>query len=222
MMTTTNPLATAWLDRVEALSAGMPEDRRQELLADLRDHLDAALPADPDAAQVEHVLARMGDPADIVAAARDDLPPPAPVVATTAVTSDRLTGAEIVTLVLFVLSGLLLLLVPVAVIAWVVAVVLLLTRDRWEGVENLVALLLPFGFAIPWVAVGSMSVVVSKCVTTSTTDAVGDVAEVSTCGGGGPGLAGIVAIIFLVAVFLTAAWGVVWLVRRIHTRYATS
>lgn len=97
MMTTTHPLATAWLDRVRALSTGMPEDRRQELLADLRDHLDAALPPDPDAATVERVLARMGDPADVVAeamhviptmtatpAARTTaLPPPAPVLPST-------------------------------------------------------------------------------------------------------------------------------------------
>lgn len=151
MMTTTHPLAAAWLYRVDRLATGMPVERHHELLADLGDHLEQALGSDPSPAEIEAVLARMGDPADIVAAARDDLPPSPPLMAPTVVAEpDHVSTAEIVTLVLFVASGLLLVLWPLAVVAWVVAVVLLITKDRWEGVENLVALLLPFGFAVPW------------------------------------------------------------------------
>lgn len=231
MMTNTHPLATAWLDRVAELSIGMPEDRRRELLADLREHLDVALTDRNDAAAVDRVLARMGDPADVVAAARDDLPPPAPPPAPgdhgpgspgPAHPADRLTRAEVVSLTLLVLSGLLLILWPLAVVAWVVAVTLLVTRTRWEGLENLVALLLPFGFAIPYLALNLVAVEAAECVTTTMMDAAGNVSEMVECGGNGGGIVGIAVTIAIVAVFLAAVWGVVWLVRRIRRRYATA
>lgn len=222
MMTTTHPLAAAWLDRIDRLATGLPEERRQELLADLRDHLDTALGGDTDTPQVEAVLARMGDPADIVAEARDDLPP-APPVLTARIPAEqghRLNTAEVVTLVLFVLSGLMLVLWPLAIIAWVVATVLLATRDRWVGKENLVALLLPFGFSVPWVVLGTASISAPECVTSASQDAAGTLTEITNCGASGPGIVGITAAVALAAAFFAAIWGVVWLVRRIHVRHA--
>lgn len=47
-MTVTHPLAVAWLERVERLGADLPAGQRAELLADLREHLGAALSSDPD------------------------------------------------------------------------------------------------------------------------------------------------------------------------------
>ncbi len=226
MTTTLPPLATAWLDRVDRMATSLPHDRRAELLADLREHLDNALPSDAGPDRVREVLDRMGDPADIVAAAADDLPlvppppPHAPTAPVVAARRDRIDAPEIATLVLLVLSGLLLFLVPLAAVAWVVAVVLLVTRDRWVGVENLVALLVPFGFAVPWVIVAVAGVAGATCVTESSSDALGDLTETTTCGGGGATLAGIAATVALVVVLAAAVWAVAWLVRRLDRRLA--
>lgn len=223
MMTTTHPLTAAWLDRVDRLATGMPAERHHELLADLRDHLARALGVDPSPAEVETALARMGDPADIVVAARDDLPPSPPVMSHAVDAGpDRISTAEVVTLVLFVASGLLLVAWPLAILAWIVAVVLLVAKDRWEGAENLVALLLPFGFSVPWIVVGLISFSASECVTSGSTDAVGNVSEVTNCGATGPSIVGISVTVAVVAAFLAAIWGVVWLVRRLNRRLAAA
>lgn len=189
MMTTLHPLARAWLDRVESLATGLAPVDREELLADLRDHIAQEFGPEADDAQVQDGLARLGDPADIVAAAEFEESP-----------SDLgpigLSGAETITLVGFALSGLLLVIWPIALVAWVMAAVLLATKDRWEGVENLVALLLPLGFAMPWVLF--------------TLWLVNGGSEAS------PG--SIIATLAIMATLAATIAAVVWLVRRVRRR----
>ncbi|MFJ9691595.1 HAAS signaling domain-containing protein [Kitasatospora sp. NPDC101183] len=68
---TEHPLVRAHLDAVERCTAPLPADRRRELLADLREHVEIALAeTDPtDEAAVRHVLDQLGSPRRIADAA---------------------------------------------------------------------------------------------------------------------------------------------------------
>lgn len=71
-----DPLVEDYLRHLEAVSAVLPEYRRAELLAEIREHLDEALRQVPagDEAAVRSVLQRLGSPEEIVAAAADPMP----------------------------------------------------------------------------------------------------------------------------------------------------
>ncbi|WP_433794577.1 HAAS signaling domain-containing protein [Actinoplanes sp. CA-252034] len=77
-MTQTDELVTAYLARVERAASRLPAGRREELLGDLREHIEIAR-AESGAeseAEVRTILERLGDPESIVAAAdtQTDLP----------------------------------------------------------------------------------------------------------------------------------------------------
>jgi uncharacterized membrane protein len=69
-----HPLVRAYLDELAQHTATLPEVRRRELLADLREHIEVTLtdcdPADEEA--VRQVLNRLGHPREIAAAALDE------------------------------------------------------------------------------------------------------------------------------------------------------
>ena len=219
MMTTRHPLATAWLDRVAALTSDLPPATRAELLADLGDHLDEALAEVDDGSRVEEVLARLGDPADVAAAAREaggPMPPtppgvgpvvavPAPTPASTPVTTPGpagLTAVEGLVLAVVVLLGLLGLVVlwlvgvvvggPLLLLVWAGALVTAALGGRWTGAEVVGLALLPIGWSVPvWATVVPVS------VTQCTTDSAG--VETCTGGGGSPwALAGLLVVLVLV------------------------
>ncbi|MFC4069815.1 HAAS signaling domain-containing protein [Actinoplanes subglobosus] len=78
MMTQTDELVAAYLARVERAASRLPAGRREELIADLREHIEIAR-AESGAeseAEVRTILDRLGDPESIVAAAdtQTDLP----------------------------------------------------------------------------------------------------------------------------------------------------
>jgi uncharacterized membrane protein len=70
-MTTTDDLVADYLERVRRAGAGLPPERREELITDLRDHLLVARAelAPETEAGVRTLLDRLGDPAAIVAEA---------------------------------------------------------------------------------------------------------------------------------------------------------
>lgn len=201
---TMTPLAEAWLQRVEELARDVPDLERRELVEDLRAHLNEALAgheSDPD--RVAGVLARMGDPVDIVAAASaDDDPsgtvPPGP---------RTLTGAESATLVGLMASGLLLPLWPLAVLAWLVGVILLVGRTRWQGRSVVVGLALPFGWSLPWAAVGLFVVPVASCTVSG---------GVERCDGP-PVWVGYLLLAGVVALLGGTVWATRWFVRQVRT-----
>jgi uncharacterized membrane protein len=59
-----------YLARLELAAASLPADRRDELVADVREHTTLAL---PEAGSIEDVLARLGEPEAIVAAELADM-----------------------------------------------------------------------------------------------------------------------------------------------------
>jgi len=73
----TDPLVDDYLRRLDAAASALPAHRRDELVSQIRDHLQEALRQAPagDKAAVRNVLERLGPPEEIAAAATDSLPP---------------------------------------------------------------------------------------------------------------------------------------------------
>jgi hypothetical protein len=72
----TDPLVDDYLRRLDAAASGLPADQRDELVSEIKDHLQEALRQAPagDQAAVRNALERLGSPEEIAAAAAD--PPP--------------------------------------------------------------------------------------------------------------------------------------------------
>jgi HAAS len=70
-------LVAEYLQRLEAAAATLPPGRQSELVAEVREHIDAALQEGGvrDEVHVRNVLERLGTPAEIVAADADPQPP---------------------------------------------------------------------------------------------------------------------------------------------------
>jgi uncharacterized membrane protein len=77
MNVTTDPLADDYLRRLDAAASALPAHQREELVAQIRDHLQEALRQAPagDTAAVRDVLERLGTPEEVAAAAADPPPP---------------------------------------------------------------------------------------------------------------------------------------------------
>ena len=79
----TDPLVDDYLRRLDAAASALPAHRRDELVCEIRDHLQEALRQTPagDKAAVRNVLERLGPPEEIAAAATDPPPPGQPAAA---------------------------------------------------------------------------------------------------------------------------------------------
>ncbi|MBC2878109.1 MULTISPECIES: HAAS signaling domain-containing protein [Streptomyces] len=134
-----NPIAEKYLAELEHAAADLPAGRRAELLADVRSHIAVAraeartgnAPEDGDDPAVRAILRQLGDPQEIAAAARADLP----------ATDTRAAGSakkDTVALTLLIAGGVLFWLIPVlSWIAWLIGLVLLLRSRRWTAGDKL-------------------------------------------------------------------------------------
>ena len=73
----TDPLVDDYLRRLDAAASALPAHRREELISEIRDHLEEGLRQAPasDEAAVRNLLERLGPPEEIVSAATDAAPP---------------------------------------------------------------------------------------------------------------------------------------------------
>lgn len=96
----TDPLIDDYLRRLDAAASALPAYRRDELVSEIRDHLQEALRQAPagDKAAVRNVLERLGSPEEIAAAAADPPPPGQPAAA-----FSQVNGLAIASLALAVL-----------------------------------------------------------------------------------------------------------------------
>ena len=125
-----HPLADDYLRQLERAAHRMPRADRHELLAEIRSHLDAGLSAEAPEAEVRNLLAELGSPQDIVAAAVPDEAPPR-------------RGAREIFALLLLLTGL-----P-PVVGWLVGVGLLLWSPLWTARQKaLGALVWPGGYVV--------------------------------------------------------------------------
>ncbi len=171
-----DPLIEDYLRRLETAAAGLPPSRRSELLGEIHAHITDALASGEvdDQASLRTMLERLGDPHEIVAAARDDEPPLTPSPAVPVVVYRRPSLArEWWAVVLLTLGSALL------VVGWLVGVALLWSSRRWTTAEKVLGTLLfplgPFGGLVLGGLLGGQ-----QCSTSSATDSAGTVVEGTT------------------------------------------
>ena len=168
-----DPLVEDYLRRLDAAAYPLGDDRRGELMAGIREHIDAAIDSGEvhDEASTRVLLDRLGDPAEIVAAALDEdgaagTAYPQPVAGPVAYRRPGI-GLEI-TAALFLTVGSVLF-----VVGWLVGVVLAWSSRRWTVGEKLLAtLVFPGGPAFAIFLAGTVTGTVS-CSSSSETDGLG-------------------------------------------------
>ena len=126
-----------YLSRLEGELAGLPHERRHELLGEIRAHIEEARAelSPDDEAGLLTVLERLGDPAEIAAEAgsRGERVP------------GRVGGRELLTVVLLLVGGVL-----VPLVGWIVGLVLLWASEVWTRREKLLGtLVIPGGLLLP-------------------------------------------------------------------------
>ncbi len=137
-MTTPELIVQDYLQHLQAAAAGLPVDRQEELLDGIREHLAGASASGAlrDEVSTRSLLERLGQPAEIVAAARLELPGEQ----ASGVLVRRGTGLELAAVLMLTVGSLL------PVVGWVVGVVLLCLSRRWRRWEKLLGVLVvPFG-----------------------------------------------------------------------------
>ena len=114
----TDRLVDDYLRRLEAAAAHLQRSRRAELVAEIREHIEAALAEEDSASEVavRNVLERLGPPEEIVGAAE---PPPVEAPAHTG----KLEIAALIALV-------------IPFLGWVVGIVLVVVSRAWSGREK--------------------------------------------------------------------------------------
>jgi len=131
--TSTHPLAADYLRRLERAAGVLPRHQRDELVAEIRDHLDAGIGPDAAEADVRNLLDALGPPEAIVAAARPDGSHPLP---------ER--GPREVLALIMLVTGL-----PMLVFGWLVGAALLLWSPLWTIRQKVLGLLVfPGGYVI--------------------------------------------------------------------------
>lgn len=128
MTTTTHPLARQYLRRLHRCAAVLPRRQREELVDEIRSHLEAGIPPDATEADVRNVLDQLGAPEDIVDAAAPDRPV-------------KRRGAREVLALILVVTGF-----P-PLIGWLIGAGLLLSSPLWSARQKLLGILVwPGGY----------------------------------------------------------------------------
>ncbi|WP_432128129.1 HAAS signaling domain-containing protein [Streptomyces sp. bgisy082] len=139
MTRTAHALVTDYLETVEREASFLPAGRREELLADLREHLDVAVGDERDPETVRAALDRLGSPAAIVAAARAE-EPEVPAAPRPEGTSKSRTTHTAVVLGATGVAGYAHPLLGLAVL--IAGLVMLWTSDAWERGTKVLATVL--------------------------------------------------------------------------------
>jgi hypothetical protein len=151
-----NPILDEYLAELERAAADLPVARRAELLADIHAHIAEACgetSGDP-ANALPAILARLGDPAEIAAAARSDLPPTEPPTGAEQTSRGGPGTREALAIALLLVSGLAFWLVPLldlhlaglrvrlplALVGWLAGLGLLCTSRHWTLRDKLIGL----------------------------------------------------------------------------------
>lgn len=134
MNTTDHPLVTTYLDAVARETAGLPAERRAELLADLREHIEVS--GAEGEQQLREVLADLGEPRTVAASALAE----EPATTTTTVVEPGRPGRAWPTVLLLALAGLLFLLnMAVGAVALLAGLWLLWKSPLWDQRSKAVA-----------------------------------------------------------------------------------
>ena len=171
-MTTTarHPLVEDYLRSLRHEAARLPESQAGELVADIDEHLEVALPEGATEAEVRNVLERLGTPAELVDAAGP--PPPAP--------GSRSFASPTGAIICLLAAEILCVLLPVSVPVWILGLVMMARAQVWDERQKWLGFLgvgSGFPVAIVFVAVGTLAT--RSCSSWSSSDGTSG----STCGG---------------------------------------
>ncbi len=217
---------TEYLARLDDLARRLPDAPRAELVGAITEHIgDARARGGPlDEAATRTMLDRLGDPAEIVAAAAAEQPGTDAETARAASAAGAHgrgsgTGLEIAAVVLLTAGSL------VPLLGWMVGIVLVWCSRRWRLSEKLLATLVFPGGAGLAVQVGLFGLwgdATVTCTSESTSATVGTVTPPEVCTGAGAGLPTAVPVVaFAVAVLAPLVVAGV-LLHRARTRAARS
>lgn len=192
-------LVEDYLRRLRKACRSLPRRARDDLLNEVRAHIaeaDAAGEAG-DEASVRNLLARLGEPEDVAAAAG----------AAPGAGKGRIGGMEIAAVILLLIGG-------VVIVGWIAGVVLLWASPRWRWGDKLAGTLIwPGGLAAAFIFLGfgALTTVGASCSTSGTTPAQAQVMSCQPVSAGPPTW----LVVTLVAVVLLAPFGTAaWLLRR--------
>ncbi|MBI1758692.1 MAG: hypothetical protein HYR62_05650 [Actinobacteria bacterium] len=205
-------LVRDYLARLDRMAHQLPKYRRVELVQEISQHIASARAAGTaEETSVRGVLGRLGEPAEIVAAAlRDGAPGPPtdhPPVG---------TGLEIATVGMFAVGSLAGLAIPtVGLLGWIVGVVLLWTSRQWRRPEKTVGTASVFGAVGLAVLVGALS---PQSCTASQSGVAGQPATPAAeqCTGGV--LPGTVGFVLYLGLLITPVVASLVLLRRVRRR----
>ena len=197
--TSTDQIVDGYLRRLNAALKDLPKNRRQELVEEIREHIEvgrAELGSETEA-ELRSLLDRIGDPADIAADSTERL----------GIQPVRVGLMEVAAVVLLPIGGLV-----VPFIGWVVGVILLWASTAWTFRDKLIGtLLVPGGLLLPAYLLLTAS---SSDVCTNGSARAGTPSEgVMTCVQSGPAAWAVAAMIVLVVVPIMSA---VYLAIRLH------
>jgi len=164
-----HPLVEDYLRRLWVEAGRLPVDQARELLADIEEHLGAAVAPGASEAEVRNALERLGSPVDLVAAASDTEPPsPKPFASP--------SGA----IACLLIAELLFIVFPVALVVWVIGLVMMARATVWTEREKVLGFLaLGTGFPVVGVVLGLSLGVATSCESWSSSDGTSG----TTCGG---------------------------------------
>jgi hypothetical protein len=199
-----DPVVEDYLRRLDLAAGVLPDDRRRELVGEIAEHIAASRAGGQvtNEAQLRTLLDRIGAPADIVAAARDEENPTGVVMAAGPVRGRRPSiVTEIIAVLLLTVGSIL------PIVGWIAGVVMVWLSRRWRTSEKILAtLVFPGGPGLA-LFVGTFGLRTSTCATRS--DSSGEVTS-CTHSGGMPWLGVTVFIIWVAAPIVV---GIVLLVR---------
>jgi len=187
MTTSTHPLAADYLRRLERAARMLPRHQRDELVAEIRNHLDAGISPGSSEADVRNLLDDLGPPEAIVEAARPEGPPVRPL-------PER--GPREVFALLLLVTGL-----PLVLVGWFIGAVLLLWSPLWTVRQKALGLLVfPGGYfvtlGVSLLMVSTASGTETEICSETTRGGVMDCVEAS--GSSGPSLWPILFVVVLV------------------------
>jgi uncharacterized membrane protein len=194
---TTDQIVDDYLRRLNAALKDLPRDRRQELVDEIREHIDVGrseLGSETEA-EIRSLLDRIGDPADIAADSTERL----------GIQPVRVGLMEVAAVVLLPIGG-----IVVPFIGWVVGVILLWASKAWTLRDKLIGtLLVPGGLLLP----AYLLLIASSSEVCSSGPAGTPSEGVTTCVQSGPAAWAVGAMIVLVVVPIASA---AYLAIRLH------
>lgn len=138
-METPESVVADYLARLRKAATRLPEEDAHDLFIDMSEHLDAAIRPGASVAEIRNVLDRLGPPEALIPAAEG---------------ANERKWVETGALIGLVAAEVLFILLPIAIIAWLVGVVLLAYSSVWTLREKVIGFLaLGSGFMAAWIVV---------------------------------------------------------------------